>query len=103
MCLGIPGRLVELTEHPDIARVDVEGVVRDINIALLGDDPAEPGDWVLIHLGFALQTMTEAEVEDARSTLSILGEGRDPDDGDVYAGWFEEDASVAQLPEEATA
>ena len=67
------------TDHPDIARVDVEGVIRDINLALLEDDPAQPGDWILIHLGFALQKMTEAEVDEARSTLSVLGEGT-PDD-----------------------
>ncbi len=100
MCLGIPGRVVELTEHPDIARVDVEGVVRDINLALLEDDPATPGDWILIHLGFALQKMTEAEVDEARSTLNVLGEGT-PDD--AYAGWLDEDPAVVLRPEEATA
>lgn len=76
MCLGIPGRVVELrADHPDLARVDVEGMVRDINLGLLADDPAVPGDWILIHLGFALQKMTQAEVDEARSTLMILGEG----------------------------
>jgi hydrogenase expression/formation protein HypC len=92
MCLGIPGRVVELpVAHPDIGRVDVEGVVRDINLALVDDDPPRVGEWVLIHLGFALQKMTEAEVADARSTLAILGEGtQDPFedfvfDDDTYA------------------
>lgn len=76
MCLGIPGRVVELSEaHPDLASVDVEGVVRNINLGLLEDDPARPGDWVLIHLGFALQKMTEQEAQEARATLSVLGEG----------------------------
>ncbi len=76
MCLGIPGQVVGLSdEHPDLARVDVEGVVRNINMALLDEDPAAPGDWILIHLGFALQKMTEEEVRDARSTLAVLGEG----------------------------
>lgn len=78
MCLGIPGRVVELrTDHPELARVDVEGVVRDVNLALLEDDPAVPGDWVLIHLGFALQKMTEDEVADARDvqTMLVPGEG----------------------------
>jgi hydrogenase expression/formation protein HypC len=78
MCLGIPGRVVELpTTHPDIGRVDVEGVVRDINLALMDDDPPQVGDWILIHLGFALERMTEAEVADARSTMTVLGEGSD--------------------------
>lgn len=91
MCLGIPGRVVELSaKHEDFARVDVEGVVRDINIALMEEDPAVPGDWVLIHLGFALQKMTEAEVQDARSTLTVLGEGGL--DEDPFAGFtFEND------------
>ena len=76
MCLGIPGRVVELaTVHPDLARVDVEGVVRDINLGLLEDDPAAVGDWVLIHLGFALQKMTEAEAKDAMDVLTDLGQG----------------------------
>jgi hydrogenase expression/formation protein HypC len=75
MCLGIPGRIVDLTaDHPDMARVDVEGVIRDIHMGLLEDDPVAPGDWVLIHLGFALQKMTQQEVDDARSTRSVLFE-----------------------------
>jgi hydrogenase expression/formation protein HypC len=91
MCLGIPGRIVDFSsDHPDMARVDVEGVVRNINIALLEDDPAEPGDWVLIHLGFALEKMTQEQVDDARSTLAVLGEGSL--EGDPFAGFsFETD------------
>jgi len=56
-------------ERPDVARVDVQGVVRDINIALLEDSPPAAGDWVMIHLGFALEPMTEAESEDALGLL----------------------------------
>ena len=66
----------------------MEGVVRDINLALLEDDPADAWRLDLIHLGFALQKMTEAEVDEASSTLSVLGEGT-PDD--AYAGWLDED------------
>lgn len=98
MCLGIPGRVVELpTTHPDIGRVDVEGVVRDINLALMDDDPPVLGDWVLIHLGFALQRMTQAEVDDARSTLTVLGEGG----GDPLADFTfsDEDYAPAQYRE----
>ena len=73
MCLGIPGRVIERSpDHADVARVDVEGVVRDINMALLDDDPAQPGEWVLIHLGFALQTMTEAEAAEMVATAAML-------------------------------
>ena len=91
MCLGIPGRVVERrSDHPDLARVDVEGVVRDINLGLLEDDPAVPGDWVLIHLGFALQKMTQVEVDEARSTLMVLGEGggEDPFAGFNFEGEY---------------
>lgn len=91
MCLGIPGCVVAMsTDHPDLARVDVEGVVRNINMALLDADPPGPGDWVLIHLGFALERMTQQEVDEARSTLSVLGEGSLDDD--PFAGvTFESD------------
>lgn len=76
MCLGIPGRvLAPSAERPDHAHVDVEGVVREINMALLEDDPPGPGDWILIHLGFALQTMTEAEVADVRAAMLAEGAG----------------------------
>ena len=79
MCLGIPGRILEIPAgQPDLGHVDVEGVVRDINLSLLADDPAEPGEWVLIHLGFALQKMTEEEVAEMRSTRDLLGLGGAP-------------------------
>jgi hydrogenase expression/formation protein HypC len=88
MCLGIPGRVLELrSDRPDLARVDVDGVVRYVNLGLLEDDPAQPGEWVLIHLGFALQKMTEQEVDEARSTLAILGDGGL--DENPFAGLFE--------------
>lgn len=79
MCLGIPGKVVELTARPDISRVDVEGVVRDINMGLLEDDPPQPGQWIMIHLGFALQRMTEQEARDALDVMSVLGEGELPE------------------------
>lgn len=70
MCLGIPGRVVDLpADRPEIARVEVDGRLRDVNVMLLEGARPQPGDWVLIHLGFALQTMTEAE---AAETLSLL-------------------------------
>lgn len=70
MCLGIPGELVEvLADRPELARVSVGGVRRAINIGLLADDPPRPGDWVLIHVGFALSKIDEAE---ARAELEFL-------------------------------
>jgi hydrogenase expression/formation protein HypC len=76
MCLGIPGRILEIpADQPDLGRVDVEGVVREINLVLLADDPPAPGDWVLIHLGFALNRMTEDEVAEAQSTRILIHDG----------------------------
>lgn len=76
MCLGIPGRILDIpADQPDLGRVDVEGVVRDINLSLLADDPAAPGEWVLIHLGFALEKMSETEVAEMRDTRVLLGLG----------------------------
>jgi hydrogenase expression/formation protein HypC len=76
MCLGIPGRILELpADQPDLAHVDVDGVTRGINLSLLADDPPVPGEWVLIHLGFALQKMTEAEVEEMNATRDLLFTG----------------------------
>lgn len=69
MCLGIPGEVVDLhPEQPDLARVEVSGVRRNINVGLLEEKPRR-GDWVLIHVGFALSRIDEAE---ARETLDFL-------------------------------
>lgn len=68
MCMGIPGRIVQLS-GTDLAEVDVCGVHRTINIGLLGDDQPVPGDWILIHSGFALSTM---DAEEARQAMEFL-------------------------------
>ena len=74
MCLAIPGRILEMTDEPNrLAKVDVAGVRRTVNIGLLDD--AGVGDFVLIHVGFALSKVDEAEAE---ATLSLLrGMGAD--------------------------
>jgi hydrogenase expression/formation protein HypC len=78
MCLGIPGQLVELLEsHEHLARVDVSGVGRIINIGLLEDEALEPGDWVLIHVGFAMSKIDEAEAELALASLQLMGQAYD--------------------------
>ena len=82
MCLGIPARLVaDDTGHPDLAMVDMGGVSRAINVGLLDDRPG-PGDWVLVHMGFALQTMTAQEARDA---LDALGAERQAADREADA------------------
>jgi hydrogenase expression/formation protein HypC len=61
MCLGVPAQIRSVgVDHPDLARADLAGAPRLINIGLL-DGPVAPGDWVLVHLGFALSTMTAQE------------------------------------------
>ncbi len=75
MCLGIPGEVVEiLADQPDLARVNVSGVRRVINIGLLSDDVIAPGDWVLIHVGFALSKIDEAEAAAALEFLEGIGQ-----------------------------
>ncbi|MFU8852831.1 HypC/HybG/HupF family hydrogenase formation chaperone [Micromonospora sp. SL1-18] len=70
MCLGIPGEIVELKAgRDDLAIVDVVGVRRAINIGLLGQDQVGIGDWVLVHVGFAMSKIDEAE---AAATLTLL-------------------------------
>ena len=75
MCLGIPGQVIELVDRDaGLAKVDISGVRREVSVALV-DEPAAPievGDWVLIHVGFALARIDE---DDARETLALLERG----------------------------
>jgi hydrogenase expression/formation protein HypC len=74
MCLGIPGEVVGIApDSPDIATVSVSGVRRAINIGLLADEPPGPGDWVLIHVGFALSKIDEREAAAAMEFLEGIG------------------------------
>ena len=74
MCLGIPAQLVNgETGHPDLAVAEVGGVRRVINVGLL-DEPPHAGDWVLVHMGFALSVMSPDEARDA---LAALGAERE--------------------------
>jgi hydrogenase expression/formation protein HypC len=69
MCLAIPGQIVEIVDPAiRLARVEVAGVRRTVNIGLL-EDGVEEGDWVLIHVGFAMSRVDEHE---ARATLRLL-------------------------------
>jgi hydrogenase expression/formation protein HypC len=75
MCLGIPGEIVEiLSDRVDLAMVDVCGVKRAINIGLLADDPPVPGEWILIHVGFALSKIDEVEAAAALEFLEGIGQ-----------------------------
>jgi hydrogenase expression/formation protein HypC len=75
MCLAIPGRIIEISpEQAAFAKVDVAGVRRNVNISLLDDGEVRPGDWVLIHVGFAMSKIEEAQASDQLRMLSALGE-----------------------------
>jgi hydrogenase expression/formation protein HypC len=80
MCLGIPGEVVELEAgHPDLAMVSVEGVQRAVNIGLLRDEAdgpldLRPGDWILIHVGFALSKIDEQEAKASLEWLTGVGD-----------------------------
>jgi hydrogenase expression/formation protein HypC len=72
VCLAIPGRVLEITDEQHLlARVDVSGVVRNVNIGLL--DGVEPNDWVLIHVGFALSKIDEDEALATHRLLEQMG------------------------------
>jgi hydrogenase expression/formation protein HypC len=75
MCLAIPAKVVELFPGEDSrALVEVGGVRRQINTGLLQDDPPQTGDWVLIHVGFAMSKISEVDAEEQTRTLTMLGE-----------------------------
>ena len=73
MCLGIPGQVVELLDHEHLARVDVAGVGRVINIGLLEDEAITTGDWVLIHVGFAMSKIDEVEAQATLDQVQKMG------------------------------
>jgi hydrogenase expression/formation protein HypC len=75
MCLAIPGRIVEFdTVRPQLAMVEVAGARRQVNIDLLRDDPLEAGDWVLIHVGFAMSKISEEGAQEQMRMLAMMGE-----------------------------
>lgn len=78
MCLGIPGELVEFADdHPDLATVDVSGVRRKINVGLLEGEGLAPGDWVLVHVGFAMSKISETEAQAVLDFLEGVGQAYD--------------------------
>lgn len=75
MCLAIPAKIVEISaENRDLALVEVAGVRRTVDLRLLQDDPVAPGDWVLIHVGFAMSKISEQDAIEQMETLRLLGE-----------------------------
>lgn len=80
MCPGVPGRVVDLSAgHHEVAGVDVSGVQRSVNIGLLAGEPLAIGDWILIHVGFAISKIDEQEAARQLESLKLLGQSL-PDD-----------------------
>ena len=82
MCLGIPGRVVRMLDGygGQLALVDVEGAERKVNIGMLEDTVLAPGDWVVIHMGFAVERVDRDGAERAMAGLELMGRQRDPED-----------------------
>jgi len=93
VCLAIPARVDEIVDEQNrIARVDVAGVVRNVNVGLLdrdGDGGVKSGDWVLIHVGFALSRVDEEEAQATLSLLQRMGEAYEQELEDLKASLIE--------------
>ncbi len=63
MCLGIPMQILEINQF--MARCEAKGVERDVSLFMLQDDPVEVGDYVVVHVGYAIQKMSQAEAQTA--------------------------------------
>jgi hydrogenase expression/formation protein HypC len=92
MCLGIPGQIVEFVDREHhIAKADVSGVRRNVNVGLLASGPerVDVGDWVLIHVGFALSRIDEEEAEATRRFLEQLGEPYEQELAELHGSTIE--------------
>ena len=74
MCLAIPGQIVSLGPEPHLAVVEVSKVRRQVNVDLLKDEALTVGDWVLIHVGFAMTKISDREAVEQLRLLAMLGE-----------------------------
>lgn len=75
MCLGIPGQIIDIVDDTNsIAKVEVSGVRRNVSIALVRPEGIGPGDWVLIHVGFAMSKIDEVEAHETMKALNMMGE-----------------------------
>jgi hydrogenase expression/formation protein HypC len=90
MCLGIPGQVIEFVDPTNhIAKVEVSGVRRNVNVGLVLPDGLAVGDWVLIHVGFALSKIDEEEAQRTLRFLRELGEAYDQELADLATSQIE--------------
>jgi hydrogenase expression/formation protein HypC len=86
MCLGIPGRIVEIIDRANcLAKVDVSGVRRTISVKLLEHELPEPDEWVLVHVGFAMAKIDEKEALLTLAAVQKLGTAY-TDEMDAFRG-----------------
>jgi hydrogenase expression/formation protein HypC len=75
MCLGIPGQVVEIVDAANhLAKVDVNGIKRTISIKLLAKDDLQPGEWVLVHVGFAMAKIDQHEADLTLEAVKKMGQ-----------------------------
>jgi hydrogenase expression/formation protein HypC len=81
MCLAIPAQIVELVDQEGTAKAELSGVRRNVSLALCPE--AAPGDWVLVHVGFALQRIDEDEARETLALLEQMGEAYEQELADI--------------------
>jgi hydrogenase expression/formation protein HypC len=92
MCLGIPGRILEIIDEDlRLAKAEVSGVRRNINIGLVHneEEQIEMGDWVLIHVGFAMSKLNETEAQSQLQALEDIGEAYEQELAELRASQIE--------------
>ena len=92
MCLGIPGQIVEIVDEKlQLAKANVSGVRRNINVGLVNSDEEKVriGDWVLIHVGFAMAKIDEAEAQSTLRVLADIGEAYEQEMAELTASLIE--------------
>jgi len=92
MCLGIPGRIVEIIDEDlRLAKAEVSGVRRNVNIGLVHheEEQVEIGDWVLIHVGFAMSRLNETEAQSQLQALEDIGEAYEQELAELRASQIE--------------
>ncbi len=90
MCLGIPGQIVEFVHETNhIAKIDVNGVRRNVNVGLVIANGLDIGDWVLVHVGFALSKIDEDEARETLMFLESLGQAFEDEMEDLMRSQIE--------------
>jgi hydrogenase expression/formation protein HypC len=96
MCLGVPGRFLAMSPDGQTATVEMGGEVAEVSLAMLVADPPRDGDWLAVHMGFAMARMTEREAREALDALVVIGPGADAfDETALSEQWGLEEQGVS--------